>query len=89
VTQLQDEIASKNLEDKASYFRVHSNKIMKLPHIYTLTTFNFECMPGIVSEENFDFVVCYCISMKSLAAGITLWSQIQLTQPTPINLKRV
>jgi hypothetical protein len=89
VTQLQDEIASNNLEVKASYFRVHSNKIMKLRHIYTLTTFNFECMPGIVSEENFDFVVCYCISMKSLAAGITLWSQIQLTQPTPINLKRV
>jgi hypothetical protein len=87
--KLQDEIASKNLEDKASYFRVHSNKIMKLPHIYTLTTFNFECMPGIVSEENFDFVVCYCISMKSLAAGITLWSQLQLTQPTPINSKSI
>jgi hypothetical protein len=89
VTQLQDEIASKNFEVKASYFRVHSNKIMKLQHIYTLTAFNFECMPGIVSGENFDFVVCYCISMKSLAAGITLWSQIQLTQRTPINLKRV
>jgi hypothetical protein len=57
VTQLQDEIASKNLEVKASSFRVHTNKIMKLPHIYTLTTFKFECMPGIVSEGNFDFVV--------------------------------
>jgi len=56
---------------------------MKRPCIYKLTTFNFECIPGIGSEGNFDCGVCYCISFrkvltKSLATGITLWSRIKL-----------